>query len=85
VQTEHDLGKAEAGIVDGDAVVASERNLQASTETKAMNDRDRRQWETVKPIKHGVTPRDKGLDFCRVREAAEFIDIRAGDKATLLG
>ena len=50
-----------------------------------MNDRDRRQRETVKPIEDGVTAPDKSLDFCRVGDAAEFIDIGAGDEAALLG
>ena len=50
-----------------------------------MNDRDRRQRETVKSIEHGVTACDESFDFCRVGNAAEFIDIGAGDEAALFG
>ena len=50
-----------------------------------MNDRDCRQRQAVKPIKHAVTARDNGFDFRRVRHAAEFIDVGTGDEAALLG
>ena len=50
MQAEHHLGKAEPRVVDRDAVVAGERDLEPAAEAVAVNDGDRRHGQVVEPV-----------------------------------
>ena len=46
-----------------------------------MNDRDGWQRQAVEPVEHRVAARERGLDLCRIGDAAEAADIGARDEA----
>ncbi len=54
MQAEHHLRKAEARVVDGDAILAGERDLEAAAEAKAMHDRNGRHAEIFQPVGHAM-------------------------------
>ena len=85
MQAEHHLGKAEPRVVDGDAVVAGEREFEPAAEAEAVDHRHGRHVQVVEPIDDRVRLRQAGLDIGRVGHVAEFADVGAGDEAVALG
>ena len=84
MQAEHHLGKAQPRVVDRDAVVAGERDLEPSPQAIAVNDGDDRHRQVIEPVDHRVRLGEARLDVGRIGHAAEFTDIGAGDEAARL-
>ena len=85
MQAEQHLGEAEARVVDGDALVAGQRQLESAAEAIAVDHRDGRQRQAVEPVQDGVAARQQRLDLRRVGDGAELRDVGAGDEAARLG
>src|SRR5262249_52191309 len=84
MQAQHDLGKAEPRILDRDAIVASERDLEPAAETIAMDDGDRRRAEMIEAIDHRVRLAQALLHHGGVGEPAKFADVGACDETRWL-
>ena len=77
MQAEQHLGKAEARVVDRDAVVAGQRDFEPAAEAIAVDHRDGRQRQTVEPVEHRVAARRARASICgRVGDAAKFARCR---------
>jgi hypothetical protein len=85
MQAEHDLGEAEPRLLDRDAIVAGERDLEPAAEAIAVDDRDRGRAEAIEPVDHRVRLRQARLDCGDVGHAAELVDVGAGDETARLG
>ena len=70
MQPEQDLGKAEARVVDGDAMVAGQRQFEPAAEAIAVDHRDGRQRQAVEPVEHGMAARQQRLDLRGIGDAA---------------
>jgi hypothetical protein len=85
MQAEHDLGQAEPRLLDRDAIVAGERDLEPAAEAIAVDDGDGGRAEVIEPVDHRVRLRQARLDRGDVGHAAELVDVGAGDEARRLG
>ena len=81
MQAELHLGKAEARVIDGNAIVAGERHFESAAETIAVNDGDRDRRQAVEPVEHGMAARERRFDLRHIGDAAKLRDIGAGDEA----
>ena len=81
VQAEQHFGKAEARVVDGDAVVAGERDFEAAAEAIAVDDRDGRQRQRSSRSSTAWACASTASIFARVGDALELVDVGAGDEA----
>src|SRR6201987_1191183 len=71
MQAEQDLGKSKRRVLDGDAMVAGERDLEPAAEAIAVHDRDRRRRQAVEPVDHSVRLDKARLDGAGVGPAAK--------------
>ena len=85
MQAEHDLGKSERCVLDGDAIVAGERDLEPAAEAVAVHDGDGRRGEMIEPVHHRVRLGEPRLHRGGVGHAAKLADVSAGDEALRLG
>ena len=85
MQAEHHFGKSEAGIVDRDAMVAGERDLEPAAEAIAVHDGHRRHRQVIEPVDDRVRLGEGRLDRGGIAHAAELADVGAGDEAARLG
>ena len=63
MQAKQHLGKAEARVIDGDAVIAGERHFEPAAEAIAVDHRDGRQRQAVEPVEHGMAAREQRFDL----------------------
>ena len=85
MQAEHDLGKSERRILDRDAIVAGERDLEPAAEAIAVHDGDGRRRQAIEPVDHRVGLDEARLDRAGVGHGAKFADVGAGDETLRLG
>ena len=81
MKTQHHLGKAEPRVIDRNAVVASERDLEATAEAIAVDDGNDRHGEPVEAIDERVSLAQATLGCVGLGHAAELTDVRAGNEA----
>ena len=80
MQAKLHLGKAEARVVDGDAVIAGERHFESAAQAIAVDHRDGER-QPVEPVEHRMAAGQQRLDLRHIGDAAELRDVGAGDKA----
>ena len=62
MQAEQHFGKTEARVLDGDPVVAGERDFEPAAQAIAVDHRDGRQRQPVEPVEHRVAARQQRFD-----------------------
>src|SRR5579872_7293390 len=85
MQPKQHFGKAEARVIDGDAIVAGKCEFEPAAEAIAVDDGDGYGAEPIEPVEHRMAACDQRLDFGYVLDAAKLRDIGAGDEAAALG
>ena len=85
MQAEHDLGKSKRCVLDADAIVAGERDLEPAPEAIAVHDGDRGRGEAIEPVDDRVRLDKARLHRRGVGHAAKLADVGAGDEAFRLG
>jgi hypothetical protein len=84
MQAELHFGKAEARVIDGDAVIAGERHFEAAAKAIAVDDRNGHAWQLVEPVQHRVAAGQQRFNLRRIGDAAKLRDVSAGDEAARL-